>query len=419
MSKKKKPSKTKFSYRSVAAILTGLIATFAIIASFSSSSLFTTRAQNQTDDTGAARPDVEFTNSAPITINDSGEASPYPSNITVSGLSGTVTDVNVRFNGFSHTFPDDIGILLVSPSGRQIVVLSDVGGGNDVVNSTFTIDDQATNSIPNIGPWPANNASAKPSSVGDDEVFSPPAPNAPWNQPAPAGTATLNGVFGGDAPNGVWKIFIFDAFTGDSGSVSGGWTLDLTVAGGASPTPTPTPTRTPTPTPTPGAPTPTPVVPTPTPVVPTPTPVVATPTPTPAGPTPTPTCTPANILVDPSIEASTPQGTVQITNPNWPSTSTNFSSSICSTAFCGSAGGTSVPRTGTYFAWFGGTSAAETGSIQQTIVIPTGATPILRYWLRISSVATPFNATLVVRVDGNIVQTITEPATAEAAYTQR
>ena len=36
-----------------------------------------------------------FSNSGPIAIPDSGQANPYPSAITVSGLGGTVTDVHV------------------------------------------------------------------------------------------------------------------------------------------------------------------------------------------------------------------------------------------------------------------------------------------------------------------------------------
>src|SRR6266487_1038855 len=63
-----------------------------------------------------------FSNSGTITINDGtancsspnqpspgpSKAAPYPSAITVSGLTGTVKDVNVTLTGLSHTFPDDV-----------------------------------------------------------------------------------------------------------------------------------------------------------------------------------------------------------------------------------------------------------------------------------------------------------------------
>jgi len=70
--------------------------------------------------------------------------------------------------------------------------------------------------------------------------------------------------------------------------------------------------------------------------------------------------------------------------------------------------------------WFDGSNstAAEAGTATQTVTIPAGAAT-LSYYLRIGSVTAPSNSTLVVRVDGTAVQTITEPAVAEIAYTQR
>lgn len=52
----------------------------------------------------------------------------------------------------------------------------------------------------------------------------------------------------------------------------------------------------------------------------------------------------------------------------WTSTSTNFGTPICD-ASCGGVG----PRTGTYWAWFGGAgTAAEAGSVEQTGELSTG-----------------------------------------------
>jgi hypothetical protein len=174
-----------------------------------------------------------FTNSTPITIPDAGTAAPYPSAITVSGLTGTVTDVNVRLNSFSHTFPEDVALLLVSPDGtRKFILQSDSGGGTDAVNLTYTFDDQAANGIPDDGPMPANNGSVRPSSVGDDDPMPSPAPPLPYSQPASAGTATLNGTFGGINPNGAWSLYVIDYFDGDAGLINGGWSLDITTQGG-------------------------------------------------------------------------------------------------------------------------------------------------------------------------------------------
>ena len=72
-----------------------------------------------------------FNNAAAITINDASPATPYPSNIAVAGLTGTITKVTVALNGVSHTFPDDIDVLLVGPGGN-LIIMSDVGGSTAI-----------------------------------------------------------------------------------------------------------------------------------------------------------------------------------------------------------------------------------------------------------------------------------------------
>src|SRR5215213_4164699 len=52
---------------------------------------------------------------------------PYPSPIAVSGLGGTVTDVNVTLKGLSYPSPPDLDVLLVAPDGTNLIVMSDVG----------------------------------------------------------------------------------------------------------------------------------------------------------------------------------------------------------------------------------------------------------------------------------------------------
>lgn len=43
-------------------------------------------------------------------------------------------------------------------------------------------------------------------------------------------------AFAGTAPNGAWTLFVLDDATGDSGSIDGGWCLDLTVETEPAPT---------------------------------------------------------------------------------------------------------------------------------------------------------------------------------------
>lgn len=181
-----------------------------------------------------AAPEVVFSNSAPITIpssGTSGPASPYPSTITVSGLPGVVTDVNVTLTGVSHTFPDDIDILLVGPGGQTLVLMSDCGGGSGITGITLTFDDSAATSLPDSTLIAAG--TYKPTNYGAGDTFAAPAPAGPYNDPAPAGAATLASVFNGIAPNGTWSLFVVDDAGGDTGSISGGWSLDITTTGAA------------------------------------------------------------------------------------------------------------------------------------------------------------------------------------------
>ncbi len=197
-----------------------------------------------------------FTNTTTITVADSANAptiaSLYPSNITVSGLSGNVTHVQVKINGISHTFPDDIDMLLVGPGGQNVILMSDVGGGNPgASNVTLTLDDFAALSLPDGGPLATG--LFKPTNVNPGtgtETWPAPAP-------APAGGSALS-VFNGTAPNGTWSLYIVDDESQDSGSIAGGWELSITTDNCSNSTPTPTQTPGPTSTPTPQPPTPTP-----------------------------------------------------------------------------------------------------------------------------------------------------------------
>jgi subtilisin-like proprotein convertase family protein len=159
-----------------------------------------------------------FSNPAPITIPSVGPATPYPSDIAVSGLGGTVSKVTVTLTGITHAFPSDIDILLVGPSGQGTVLLSDIGDGIAITDVTITLDDAAGAQVPTPivdgTYWPAGRY------VGDP--FPPPAP------PQPHGTdlSFLNGI----APNGTWSLYVVDAVSGDAGSISGGWSLTITTA---------------------------------------------------------------------------------------------------------------------------------------------------------------------------------------------
>lgn len=192
-------------------------------------------AQNQSLN---AAPTVAFTNPAPITIPEIGPATPFPSVINVSGLSGVIAaapgSLTVTLNGFSHDFPDDLGIVLVGPTGAAFEIYA--GATNDTTgpaasNLTITISDAGTIPLPdNTG---LSSTTYRPTSYYPGTTYAPPI-GENYLAPAPAGDSTFASVFGGTNPNGDWKLYIED-FTdpGGTGTVSGGWTLNINSAAAA------------------------------------------------------------------------------------------------------------------------------------------------------------------------------------------
>lgn len=112
------------------------------------------------------------------------------------------------------------------------------------------------------------------------------------------------------------------------------------------------------------------------------------------------------LVQDSGVEAGTP-------NPNWAETSTNFGSPLCTIASCGFGNGTG-PHTGDWWAWFGGISAAaETGTLEQSGIIPRGSSATLSFFLEIPAANTP--GFLRVLLDGELLFEVTEADTAQFA----
>ena len=174
-----------------------------------------------------------FTNSTAITIGTDTPApptpaTPYPSTIAVSGMAGPVSDVDVRLNGFSHGFANDVDLLLVGPTGASLVLLSDPGGPNGFVganNATVTFDDSAAASVPQSGTI-SGTVSYRPT---DTDAGEPGADSFPAPAPAP-GSATSLAAFTGTNPNGTWSLYVVDDATGDAGSIAGGWSVTITTS---------------------------------------------------------------------------------------------------------------------------------------------------------------------------------------------
>jgi hypothetical protein len=101
-------------------------------------------------------------------------------------------------------------------------------------------------------------------------------------------------------------------------------------------------------------------------------------------------------------------------------TSTNFGTPNCDAA-CGTGGTppTAGPFAGANWSWFGGAAAIEQATLGQTFTVPATGPATLSFQMWIGAVNTPFTDTLTVSVDGTVVQTYTEPATAESGYSLR
>lgn len=166
---------------------------------------------------GSAGP---FANPASITIPNSGVGSPYPSTISVSGVTGTVSRVIVQLFGFNHTFPDDVDVLLVGPGGQRVILLSDAGGSLDVVNVNLTFDDTAASPVPDSAQIVSG--TFRPTNIGSGDPFAAPAPGAPHG--------VLLSDFNGVNPNGNWQLYVVDDAGGDLGSFAGGWSLSFFTA---------------------------------------------------------------------------------------------------------------------------------------------------------------------------------------------
>jgi subtilisin family serine protease len=172
-------------------------------------------------------PEQVFTFHAPdpITVPSSGPASPYPSIIEVSGINGTLLRIAATLNGINHTWPDDLDILLVGPSGQAVMLMSDAGGSVDLVDISLTFDPGAVNLLPEAAQ--ILSGTYLPTDFDTGEVMDAPAPGGPYG--------TDLGAFAGNSPNGTWSLFVLDDAPGDTGNLSGGWSLRLTVGADAPP----------------------------------------------------------------------------------------------------------------------------------------------------------------------------------------
>lgn len=139
-----------------------------------------------------------------------GPAATYPLATTVTDP-GSIVDVDVTVSGIDHEFADDLDIMLVAPSGRTVLLMSDAGG-SDALNSQFyRFDDDASTSLRDNEASPSG--SYQPSDFGSDQDFFPaPAPN-------PAAARTSLRELEGTTATGTWRVYVVDDSDGDRGDI--------------------------------------------------------------------------------------------------------------------------------------------------------------------------------------------------------
>lgn len=170
-------------------------------------------------------------NSGTIAVPDSpggGSVGSAPvSQVDVSG-EPTVTRVSVQLWGFAHPEPDDVDVLVVGPDGTQVVLMSDAGGDNSVGGIDLNFDDDASSILSDEGVLSSGNY---PPSNYDASTSLPGCAGEPATDVfplAPAGTVSpMLSAFQGSDPNGTWSLYVVDDCGGFSGSVQGGWTVNV------------------------------------------------------------------------------------------------------------------------------------------------------------------------------------------------
>ncbi|MCW2834587.1 MAG: hypothetical protein JWN68_2540 [Nocardioides sp.] len=187
-----------------------------------------------------------------LTVSYSVPAEPDPSAVPVSGLPNSITDVSLVLNDIDLPSLNNTELVLESPDGRRAHVLSDAGGEVEGSGSCFPFP------FPFCGPFLAGAEVAEPpgdpgdESVTltlDDEAADPvrrnhlPASGSyqPVNyddgDPSEfvSGFDTKNltsslSTFDGADPNGTWKLYVSQESGSIKGTITGGWSLQITTA---------------------------------------------------------------------------------------------------------------------------------------------------------------------------------------------
>jgi len=174
----------------------------------------------------------QFCNATPLSFPNivNAPGAPYPTRIQVGGMGGTLQKVTISLNGLTHSFPDDIDMMVTGPNGNSLIAFSDVGGGSAVSALNIILDSTAGTVLPD-GTTLASGAFRPADFLVGSDTFAAP---APVTNVASASAVTLSGAFNNSDPNGIWTLWTTNdsagSFSGPvAGSLSGGWCVNVTM----------------------------------------------------------------------------------------------------------------------------------------------------------------------------------------------
>jgi hypothetical protein len=165
------------------------------------------------------RADFFFENPTRIDIPFLGVANPYPSVISVSGVTGAIGDFSLSLRNLSHDWPDDLGAVVVSPTGRAVLLFSGPGDATPAGNINLTFNQNAATEINREGALVSG--TYRPGMQQWLENFPAPGPGTNFEfsfQPY------LN-----ENPNGDWRLFVQDSGQGERGFIANGWSVNFTA----------------------------------------------------------------------------------------------------------------------------------------------------------------------------------------------
>ena len=180
---------------------------------------------------GTASADTgSFSNPTPIapadriSNNDNpGVPDPFPSELAVNALSGSIADVDVTLHDVSTTFAADIDVLLVAPDGRTVKLISDAGAGTDTSHQDLGFDDSAATALSSSA---ITSGTYRPTDLdgGDPDSF-------PTGTEFPVAGSSLASLNGGE-PTGRWRLLVVDDGIADLSTIAGGWSLTVRTTAG-------------------------------------------------------------------------------------------------------------------------------------------------------------------------------------------